>query len=158
MNEQEILKQAIKLEQDGLDFYLAAAARSSDDKTVTTFKHLAEEERHHLSYLQRQLSALDAGQTWQVVPELDGVVAIDAAAPVFPRGLSAPNALPENPSDEEAILFAMGAEHKSFELYSESAAAGNDIARALFSKLAAVERAHFDQLMSLYEDRFNYPR
>ena len=159
MDELTILAQAMKLEEQGREFYLQAAQRSEDPETAAMFRTLASDEVHHYNYLQRQYNALSEGEGWVPIPELEGVEAIDVEAPIFPSGLAALEELPEDSTDEDALLFGLGVELKSFELYSQSAEeAASDAARRLFRWLAAAERQHFDTLMQRYESRFGYPR
>jgi rubrerythrin len=67
--------------------------------------------------------------------------------------------LPEDATDEDALLFALGAETKSFDLYSQGAEeATNPEARRLFLSLAAAEQQHFNLIMARYEALFGYPR
>ena len=159
MNEREVLGQALQLEEDGLSFYRAAAERTKDPETATMFRSLAEDEVDHAGYIRRQLASLDGGGGFVAVPELDTIEALDKGAPIFPKGKQAPKSLPANPNDEEALLFGLSAETKSYELYTTSAARiANPDAKNMFVKLAAVERGHFDLLMMRYEARYGYPR
>ena len=159
MDEIQVLTQAMKLEQAGRDFYRQAAERSQDSETAEMFRTLAEDETHHYGYIERQYKALKAGDSWKSVPELDSIKSIDAQAPIFPKGVAAREQLPDNATDEDALLFALGAEVKSFELYSQSAKdIGNPEAKNMFQRLAGAERGHFDLLMTRYESRYGYPR
>ncbi len=159
MNEIQALEQAMKLEQTGRDFYLQAAERSQDPETTKTFRTLADDEMHHYGYIERQYNALKAGGSWKPVPELDLVKEIDAAAPVFPKGIAALEKLPENANDEDALLFGLGIEVNSFELYTKNAGQADNLeAKKMFGRLAVAERGHFDLLMMRYESRYSYPR
>ena len=159
MDELTVLKQGMKLERDGLDFYLDTAERSADAATKNLFRDLAADEVDHYNLIGRQYDAIAAGEAWVAIPDLDSVTAIDIEAPIFPDGVQARSALPEKPSDEDALLFALGAEMKSFELYSESAKqVDNAEAKKLFTSLAAAEQQHFNTLMARYEALFGYGR
>ena len=154
-----VLKQAMKLERDGLDFYLSAAERSKDTTTAQLFRDLAADEVHHYNYIGRQYDALVAGETWVAIPDLASVEPADLQAPIFPAGIGARSELPENPSDEDGLLFALGAEMKSYELYSRSAKEVDDAAaRDLFQGLASAEMQHFDLIMARYSALHGYPR
>jgi len=153
-----VLKQGMKLERDGLEFYLGAAERSSDAATSQLFRDLAADEVDHYNYIGRQYDAIAAGETWVPIPQLEEVEAADVQAPIFPSGLKALKALPTNASDQDALLFALGAEMKSYELYSQSAKeVDNAAARNLFQSLAAAEQGHFNIVMARYEALFGYP-
>ena len=154
-----VLKQAMKLERDGLDFYLSAAERSSDITTSQLFRDLAADEVHHYNFIGRQYDALVAGETWVAIPDLASVEPADPQAPIFPKGVRALSDLPEKASDEDGLLFALGAEMKSYELYSRSAKEVDDTAaRDLFLGLASAEMQHFDLIMARYNALFGYPR
>ncbi|MBC8449594.1 MAG: ferritin family protein [Chloroflexi bacterium] len=159
MDALEVLKKGMKLEREGLEFYLGAAECSDDAETAQLFRDLATDEVDHYNFIGRQYDALAAGETWVPIPELEDVEAVDARAPIFPPGVTACEILPDRPSDEDALLFALGAEVKSFELYSQSAKeVDNPDARKLFQSLASAEQQHFNTLMARYEARFAYPR
>lgn len=155
----EVLTKALRLEQDGHKAYSQAAARARDPETAETFRTLAEDEKNHMDYIQRQVDALHAGESWVPVPELAGVDPVDKEAPVFPAGKKALEDLPADASDEDALLFGLNAEVKSHELYRDAAGqTDNPDARRMFEALAAVEQKHFDLLMMRYESLYGYPR
>jgi rubrerythrin len=159
MDEIQVLEQAMKLEQTGRDFYRQAAERSQDPETAETFRTLADDELQHYGYIERQCNALKAGGPWGPIPELDSVTAIDAEAPVFPKGVVALEKLPKNANDEDALLFGLGIEVNSFEMYIKNAGQTDNLeAKKMFRRLAAAERGHFDLLMLRYESRYSYPR
>ena len=159
MDELTILTKAMKLEREGKRFYLQAAEASEDQETTGMFKALAEDEEHHYAYIERQVNELKAGKDWVHIPELDQVEAADARAPIFPAGMKAPEVLPARPSLEDALLFGLDTEIKSYELYKNCAGSiENPEARQMFEKLAAAEHGHFDTLMTRYESHFGYPR
>lgn len=159
MNEIEILTRAMKLEQEGEEFFLRAAESSDDPETSKIFRSLADDEKNHFNYIKRELDALKAGNPWEPIPELDSIEAADVADPVFPKGVTALDELPKDATDEDALLFGLGVEVKTYELYSSSAKESvSKEARELFKKMAVVERGHFNLLMTQYEARFGYPR
>jgi len=154
-----VLKQGMKLERGGLDFYLNAAERSDNAATKKLFRDLAADEVDHYNLVGRQYDAIAAGETWVAIPDLEAVSPLDIEGPIFPEGVQALAVLPGKPSDEDALLFALGAEMKSFELYSNSAKqVENAEAKMLFASLAAAEQQHFNTLMSRYEALFGYGR
>ena len=110
-------------------------------------------------YIERQYQALEAGKGWAAIPEMNTVEVIDAVSVVFPPQKEVIKELSANPSDEEALLFALGVEDKSFKLYYNSAQIAKDPeAKKLFLQLAGAEQVHFDVLMQRYESQFAYPR
>jgi len=84
---------------------------------------------------------------------------VDAVSVVFPPEKQVLSELPSNPSEEDALLFALAVEDKSFKLYYNSAGiAKNPEAKKLFMQLAGAEQTHFEILMQRYESRFGYSR
>lgn len=159
MTLQDVLAQALKLERDGEAFYNKMASRVEDAEGKEMFQRLASDEVDHYKYIQRQYEALQAGEGWSTIPEMDLVESIDAVSLVFPPDEKIPAALSENPDEEEALLFGLGIEDKSFKLYYNSAERADDAdAEKLFLQLAAAEQRHFEVLMQRYESRFHYPR
>lgn len=155
----DVLVQAMKLESDGRRFYEMLAAQVDNRDTAKVFAQLAADEVDHYNYIERQYEALDEGKGWSAIPEMAAVEVIDAVSVVFPPQKEVIQALSENPSDEEALLFALGVEDKSFKLYYNSAQIAKDAeAKKLFMQLAGAEQTHFNVLMQRYESQFAYPR
>lgn len=159
MQDKEVLAQALKLETTGEAFYLDAASKSTDSETAKVYQTLAEDERLHIQFIEKQYAAIERGEGFVHIAELDGVQPIDENAPIFEINLALMEKLPEDAGEEDALLFALGAEVKSFELYVTGAkTASVEAGKEMYRRLAAVERGHFDLLMMRYESRFGYPR
>jgi len=155
----DVLVQAMKLESDGRKFYETIAEHMTDPEAATMFKRLAADEVDHYNYIERQYEALEAGKGWSSIPEMAVVKVIDAVSVVFPPEKQVLAELPSNPSEEDALLFALGVEDQSFKLYHNSVQIAKDPeAKALFMQLAGAEQTHFNILMQRYESRFGYPR
>jgi rubrerythrin len=158
MDALEILNRAQQFEQEGEKFYHKAAGATDDADTKRMFLSLAEAEQDHHRYLERQREAIAAGRSWLPVPELQERGTGEVSAPDFPEGLAAVDQLPQNATDEEALLFALGVEKKAYELYVEAARTIDDPnAKALFGFLAREEREHFDTLLHRYTAARGYP-
>ena len=159
MDEMEILNRALKLEQYGEKFYENASQESSDQETAKVYRTLADDEKLHAAQIERQIASLEKGGDWQAALELDDVKPADIDAPIFEINVDVLEKLPQESSEEDALLFALGAEVKTYELYISGAkSASSETGRDWFLKLAEVERGHFDLLMLRYESRFGYPR
>lgn len=159
MDLMDVMTQAIKLEKDGHTFYLKIADMVKDENGQRMFRQLAEDEVNHLKYIERQYEALRAGQGWSAIPEMDKVETLDAVSLVFPPEKEALAELPSDPTEEDALLFALGVEDKSFQLYyNSSKIATDEQAKMLFAQLASAEHTHFNILMQRYEGLFPYPR
>lgn len=146
------LKKALKLEQDGQQFYLQAAERTADPKGAEMFRSLADDEVLHEQVIQRQLDALAKGQGWTSAAELD-VGPVDLDTPLFPAGkIELDKAVRPDAGDLDALLFALKIENDSFNLYAEQAKIATDAnAKRLYEYLVGAERTHFDLVMLNYE-------
>lgn len=155
----DVLAEALKLEQDGREFYQMAAGQVADEAGKAMFEQLAADEADHYAYIKRQYEALQAGRGWSTIPEMQLVDSIEAVSLVFPSGERAMDVLPASPTEEDALLFGLTIEDKSVKLYHTSANQAQDPeARKLFLQLVGAERRHFEILMQRYESRFGYPR
>jgi len=154
-----VLVQAMKLESDGRKFYETIAAHMTDPEAAAMFKKLAGDEVDHFNYIERQYQALEAGKGWAMIPEMATVEVIDAVSVVFPPEKEVLAELSANPTEEDALLFALGIEDQSFKLYYNSSQIAKDPeAQKLFKQLAGAEQVHFNVLMQRYESRYGYPR
>jgi rubrerythrin len=151
------LQKALDLERRGKAFYEQAAGRTVDEKGKAMFSSLAEDEVLHAEMIQRQIDALDAGKGWQAVDvAAEGKVNLDT--PLFPEGKEAlKEAVHPDANDLDALLFGLKIESDSFDLYQQQAKAATDPnARQMYEYLAAVERSHFNLLMTNYESLSGY--
>ena len=154
----DALVQGMKLEVDGREFYTKMAGLFEDPAAQAMFKQLAADEVDHYNYIKRQYVALGEGKGWSAIPEMQLIDAVDAVSVVFPPEKQALAKLPTNPTEEDALLFALAVEDTSFKLYYNSAGIAKDPeAKKLFMQLAGAEQTHFQVLMQRYESLFGYP-
>jgi rubrerythrin len=151
------LQEALDLEQRGQSFYEQAAKRTVDEKGKAMFRSLADDEVLHADMIQRQIDALNGGQGWQAL----GVAAqgeVDLDTPLFPKGKAGlKKAVQPDANDLDALLFGLKIESDSFDLYQREAKAATDTnAKEMYEYLAAVERTHFNLLMTNYESLSGY--
>jgi rubrerythrin len=145
----QALRQAIRLEQDGYNFYTEAAERTADSRGKEMFLSLADDEKLHLRIVQDQYEALSAGRGWVSFSEALELKPVDVDNPLFP-----PEAEVIDPqaSDTDALLFALQIENESYELYRKAAREIDDPSgKEMYQRLASYERVHFDILMLNYE-------
>jgi len=145
----QALRQAMRLEQDGYEFYTRAAERTADPRGREMFLSLADDEKLHLRLVQDQYEALKDGKGWVSFSEVTEIEPINLDKPLFPpkREVIDPEA-----SDTDALLFALQVENESYELYRKAATETADPAgKAMYRFLADQERVHFDILMLNYE-------
>jgi rubrerythrin len=148
----EVLREAMRIEAEGRRFYRRAAEAIGDETVSQTFASLANDEEAHLKVVQQQHQALSQGGPWQDAPDIP-LRRLDWARPIFPKGREAvQQAMASTNTPQEALLFGLNIETRSFDLYHQAAtvaqAAG---AQAVFQFLAGEERHHWDLLMLRYE-------
>lgn len=155
----EILKRAMKLEQNGREFYLRAANISHEADAVQMFRRLADDELDHYNFLQREYAEVLCNDSWCEILELEDVEAPDEKTPIFPKKEDIGKTLPDDASLEDVLIFALDAEDKTVELYQKSAKEVEDPqAKEFFSRLARVEMGHFSTVLQRYESLYHYPR
>jgi len=145
------LSRALKLEQDGLRFYLRAVRQTADEKGRAMFKSLADDERMHLDMIKRQLHALGAEGSYVLLPDID-VPDIDLEEKLFPPEREQVEAkIGMEPGELDALHLALDNENKSYALYVAAAQETDDEAgKQIYLWLADAERTHFNLLMSNY--------
>ncbi len=149
----QALRQAIRLEQDGYNFYTEAAERTADPRGREMFLSLADDEKLHLRIVQDQYEALSAGQGWVPFSEALELKPVDVDKSLFPPEREAlEKSIGSEASDAEALLFAIQKENESYELYRKAATETDDPAgKDMYQRLASYEHVHFDILMLNYE-------
>lgn len=145
----QALHQAMRLEEDGYEFYTEAAERTADPRGQEMFLSLADDEKLHLRIVQDQYEALSGGKGWGAFSEALEFKPVDVDKPLFP-----PEAEVIDPqaSDTDALLFGLQIENQSYELYRKAASETADpTGKDMYQLLASQERTHFDILMLNYE-------
>jgi len=66
----EPLNVALKMEEDGYDFYMGEVSRSTSDIVRGVFKSLAQEELKHIDIIKRHVESLSSSGKWPSVGEL----------------------------------------------------------------------------------------
>lgn len=146
------LSQALKLEQEGRQFYLKAAEETVDAHGKAMFLSLADDEKMHAEMIQRQLHAIEGDGAYVLLPDL-AAKAIDLDAKLFPPEQRAiERKIGVNPSEIDALHVALENEIKSYDLYRAAAKEANESAgKQMYQWLASAELTHFNLLMSNYE-------
>ena len=148
----EVLREAMRLEAEGQHFYRRAAEAIGDETVRQTFTDLASDEETHLKVVQQQYEALSGGGHWQDVPGVQRR-RLDWDRPLFPKGREAvQQAIASTGTPQEALLFGLSLETRSFDLYHQAATGAVEAqAKEVFQFLAGEERHHWDLLMMRYE-------
>lgn len=139
MERSDIINAAIKLEEDGKDFYLRTASGSSNDLARRTFESFAKDEAKHIEWFKCLLEGGDNKADPDAVKEIYRVL----------RGIfsdideSSREQLKASDNDIECITIAIGKEEESISAYSDWAQKVEDHElRKLFEILVEAEKEH----------------
>ncbi|MEA1984079.1 MAG: ferritin family protein [Euryarchaeota archaeon] len=134
---------AISLEDQGHDFYLEKGDLSKNPGTKKAYEFLAEEEKHHAQYLQKFLDGRDVEMSESRIPDFRGSLNKEFSG---------------NNLEEIAILLgALRFERKSEYFYIElEKIATDESQKEFFSKIANVERDHYEIIDSLLDEATDF--
>ena len=137
METREVVSAAVKLEEDGIEFYKSAAEKSSNELVKRMFSSLADDECNHIKWIQEQTTdEIDPGAASDKYRTLLRGVFRDA-----PAGVK--EAAGHSESDLKAADLALEMEKKSVDAYAKWAQeAGSEDVKELCVKLADYERFH----------------
>ncbi len=140
------LVDAIRVEQQGRQFYLKVAERTADEKGQAMFRSLASDELEHLDILVKEYQALTKNEPWLTVEQAKGTEPMFSLFPEEVEEL----AIPED--DVGALKFAMDFEQKGYDMYQKGAKEATDAtARTVFQYLAKEENRHFVLLQRTHD-------
>lgn len=156
---QELLHQAVQMEIDGREYYLAVAAGTHNPLARHTFETLAREEDRHRGYFEAYYTAAAAGRGWPAMDEI-GIEAPDRvqrAETVFSRAAAQAKGVAPEADLPEAYSHAMEMERRTIEFYQElrDKLEGQAV-REFLSFIVDQERQHLE-LLSRSLDVINEP-
>jgi rubrerythrin len=144
----DALRIAIATERSGLEFYTRAARITQDARGRVVFQRLAEEEKEHLSTLERRYAELV-----QQDPELESRPAFlffkGAANGLFAEGA---DRLTKGVNDQQALLIGIRCErgsHRFFKKYGERFE--DSEGKQIFMEFAEEEKQHLELLIREYK-------
>jgi rubrerythrin len=142
------LRQAIQMEQEGKQFYLASAKQADNILAGKVFEELAEEEEQHILAIKRIYAALETSKSLTEWVTSTGVPGnLDK---VFNDSLLANAKASE--SDMAALRFALDLEEKSVEYYEALVReTQNPFERRFFMTLSFEERGHYLRVLDSIE-------
>jgi rubrerythrin len=147
-----ILKDAIKVESDGYNFYKMAADQTTDPQGKEMFESLASDETKHMRTLKEQYKLYqEQGKFDWEEKKLKMKIPFDpsSTSPIFSPEFK--KRLNESHFEMTALSIGIMLEQNSIEFYKESADKAEDPqAKALFSYLANWEGQHLKALISQY--------
>ena len=149
----EVLVRAMITEQDGYDFYMAAADFVADEKGKAMFKGLAGDENEHLHILQLEYDKVKGGKSFVDLESARASLPPQPDLRLFPEKSNLPSMLHDMTGDEQALKVALDFEWKGYEMYRDAAqTAGDANARQVFAYLAEQENEHY----TLIQQTLNY--
>ena len=143
----DALRMAIATERSGLEFYTRATALTKDARGRSVFQKLAEEEKEHLSTLEKRYSELIATNS-QLESRPTFLFFKGAASGVFAEGTKE---LREGVDDEQALLIGIRCERGSHQFFKKYGERFEDSqGKQVFLEFADEERAHLELLVREY--------
>jgi len=140
MDINDVISKAIKMEEDGYDFYTEAAAKTTSRTGKTMFESLAQDEVRHKRMLQRLAEKVKPD-----MKDMDIPLPKERLKSVFAG--AKPEDVAPSAGDIEALEFAMGKETESYELYKQAAKEVSDAdSKAVMERMAIEEEHHYEIL------------
>ncbi|MEW6141673.1 MAG: ferritin family protein [Chloroflexota bacterium] len=139
----EILEQAVKVEQQGLDFYRRAAERTQNAAGKAFFDSLVEDEKKHERILRVEYEKVKSGAGF--------VQASSAVRMTLPELTLFPKQdvlkIPPKATDLEVLQIAIDFERRGYEMYMKASDGVADLnGKAVYQYLAKWESHHRDLL------------
>ncbi len=146
------VKEAIKMEINGRDFYNHAAEVTHNELGKKMFQKLAQEEIKHIETFSRLISSILKGENWKSYIRDDELKGKSQLV----EELASRMKHAEGKSEIEALSIAMELEEKGIEFYKKSAGEVDDPqAREIFKKMCEEEKFHYDMLQAQHDSLTN---
>jgi rubrerythrin len=144
----EFVREAIKLEIRGREFFNQAAETTPNSLGKKMFQRLAEEEVKHLNAFSKLFSAVIQSDTWKQYVDAGEVAGNSEVI----EELVARMKRAKDKSEIEALRIGMELELKAIDFFKKCAEKGDDpVAGAIFLSIADEERFHYDLLQAQYD-------
>jgi len=145
----DALVRAMINEQDGYDFYLAAAERVADPKGKRMFTSLAGDESEHLRIIRNEYERVGQGQTFLDLKTARKTLPAQPQLRLFPEKSELAGMLRRAEGDMGALKVALDFELKGYQMYTEAAREANDSNQAaVFKYLADQENGHYELIQT----------
>ncbi|HOJ70267.1 MAG TPA: ferritin family protein [Syntrophorhabdaceae bacterium] len=142
------LKKAIKLEKDGIDFYLKSAEKAKNVLVKKIFEGLVKEEEYHIKMINQIYERLKNNET--IKEWVTGSGFTGNLEKVFQDALVEKARKSKN--DIEALKLALEMEDKSIKYYEKLAAKTDDyFEKRFYLTLSYEERGHYLRIMDSIE-------
>jgi|GEM_PF-927330 len=148
-----VLRNAIEMELQGMEFYERAGGRMTNNRAKEMFGSLVKQERFHADILNDQLDRLVHDKAWLSLKQLKSEASTHSISVFQDKDIKKLEVGP-NAGELDVIRLGMEVEKKSVEYYRE---AGNEIldtnAKEIFNWLVAQEAGHLTILQAEYDYR-----
>jgi rubrerythrin len=145
---QHFVREAIKLEIQGREFFLQAAEATGNALGQKMFRRLAEEEVKHLVAFGKLFSDVIKSEEWRDYVHREETAGKAAVI----EELAARMRRAQDKSEIEALRIGMELELRAIEFFKGCASQGDDPqASAIFAAIADEERFHYDLLQAQYD-------
>lgn len=145
----QIVKEAIRVENDGYQFYRLAEEKTTDPKGKDVFASLAKDETNHMQILKSLYQRIKEDQQFKFdeVKDMKHILETTSESPIFSEAFKA--RLDQSQFEMTALSIGILLEKSSIEFYKNSAkeAQEQDI-RQLFDYLADWEGEHLRALVN----------
>ena len=145
----EIVEAAVKIEENGYDFYHLLANSATEEKVKDVFLSLAEEEKKHIKSFQNLLSSIKSYQAPEEEEEYLSYLQDLADMNVFTEKNAGKEMAGKAKNELEAITLAMGFERDSILFFYEIKDIVEDSEKKVINELIDQEKTHLRRLAKL---------
>ena len=153
MELRKIYGYALGREHEGKRFFEENASRLTHAAAIDAFRRLAIEEQKHIDYIERQIDALELGQTPNPLPDPDLQPAEFFSSRALSESLDR-TVLEAMVPDLPVLRMAYLIERDFSEFYEKTASQAEGPARLVLETLAAWERRHEALFRKFHDDAF----
>jgi rubrerythrin len=140
-----LLKEALKLEIKGREFFLKAASLTSNELGRKMFKRLAEEEVRHLETFARLFTEVLGSDDWKKEISAEDLKENSEVIDGLVNRMKGAG----GKSDLEALSIGLELESKAIDHFQQAVAcSAGEKTREIFEKIASEERFHYDLLQA----------
>lgn len=140
-----LLKEALKLEMRGKEFFLQAARLTQNELGRKMFDHLAKEEVRHLETFAELFTEVLGGEDWKKAISSEDLKENSEVIDSLVNRLKGA----ANKSDVEALSIGLELEKKAIDHFGQALSISSDEkTRAIFERITNEERFHYDLLQA----------
>ncbi len=150
----EVLEMAIRIEENGQQFYRDALENTENERLRKTLNYLVQEEEKHKRYFRSLLDKLPEEENPFDPYTEEALLYLKAMADahVFTAGLGGKEPAQTIKSEEDTINFAIAMEKDSLLFYYEIARGINERDRAVVEEVIEEEKSHLKKLLDLKKE------